>query len=74
LEVNSEMEKTQYDEDLKTRLAHLRQEHSDLDSAIHALEARNTDQLQLSRLKRQKLRIKEEIVALEDTVFPDIIA
>ena len=65
---------TQDEDDLKAKLARLRQEHHDLDSAIHALEQLNADQLQLTRLKKQKLRLKEEINALEDALFPDIIA
>ena len=57
------------------RLAHLKLEHRDLDSAIEAL--RNTsapDQLQLARLKKRKLRLKDEIAVLEDMLIPDIIA
>lgn len=62
------------DDDQMRRLARLRQEHRDLDTAIDALEADATDQLQLRRLKRQKLRLKDEIQRLEDVLFPDIIA
>lgn len=62
------------DEDQLTRLSRLKQEHRDLDTAIDALEADTSDQLQLRRLKRQKLRLKDEIQRLEDILFPDIIA
>ena len=56
-------------------LDHLRIEHRDLDAAIDALAASgNRDQLQLARLKRRKLRLRDEIAALEDQLIPDIIA
>ena len=57
------------------RLVRLRMEHRDLDSAIEALRATTApDQLQLARLKKRKLRLKDEISALEDQLIPDIIA
>jgi hypothetical protein len=57
------------------RLAHLRLEHRDLDNAIDALRGVSApDQLQLARLKKRKLRLKDEIAALEDMLIPDIIA
>ncbi|MEG3122904.1 YdcH family protein [Sphingomonas sp. GB1N7] len=57
------------------RLEVLRTEHRDLDSAILALiESRSTDQLQLARLKKRKLRLRDEIGMLEDQLVPDIIA
>ncbi len=57
------------------RLELLRVEHRDLDSAIAALvEAGSTDQLQLARLKKRKLRLRDEISMLEDQMIPDIIA
>ena len=53
----------------------LRQEHRDLDEAITALEqAGGGDQLQISRLKKRKLKLKDLIAAIEDRLFPDIIA
>lgn len=53
----------------------LRQEHRDLDGAIDALLfAPAADQLQIARLKKRKLKIKDEITALEDQLIPDIIA
>ncbi|MBV8688146.1 MAG: DUF465 domain-containing protein [Alphaproteobacteria bacterium] len=58
-----------------SRLVRLRMEHRDLDSAIEALVAMPApDQLQLARLKKRKLRLKDEIAALEDQLIPDIIA
>jgi hypothetical protein len=57
------------------RLAMLRLEHRDLDSAIAALiEVPQPDQIQIARLKKRKLRLKDEISALEDAIIPDIIA
>ena len=57
------------------RLAGLKMEHRDLDAAIEALLASlATDQLQLARLKKRKLRLRDEIMALEDQLIPDIIA
>ncbi|EAV45711.1 hypothetical protein SIAM614_23867 [Stappia aggregata IAM 12614] len=57
------------------QLAQLRQEHRDLDAAVEALASTsNQDALQLQRLKKKKLMIKDRITALEDQLFPDIIA
>jgi hypothetical protein len=57
------------------RLAHLRAEHRDLDSAIDALRRMaGLDQIQLARLKKRKLRLRDEIAAIEDALIPDIIA
>jgi hypothetical protein len=53
----------------------LRTEHRDLDSAIAALsDSGSTDQLQLARLKKRKLRLRDEVAMLEDQLVPDIIA
>ena len=63
------------DTQLAKRLEVLRIEHRDLDSAIAALfETGSTDQLQLARLKKRKLRLRDEISMLEDQMIPDIIA
>lgn len=57
------------------RLETLRIEHRDLDAAIDALIfAGPTDQLQVARLKKRKLRLKDEIALLQDQLIPDIIA
>jgi hypothetical protein len=57
------------------RLVLLRQEHRDLDAAIEALRATPApDQLQLARLKKRKLRLRDEIKLVEDRMIPDIIA
>lgn len=61
--------------ELRTRLSHLSQEHRDLDAAIAALaSAPGADALQLARLKKRKLRLKDEIRLLQDLLIPDIIA
>jgi hypothetical protein len=58
-----------------SRLVRLRTEHRDLDAAIEALLAVPApDQLQIARLKKRKLRLKDEIAQLEDQLIPDIIA
>ena len=63
------------EEELKKRLEMLRIEHRDLDAAIDALtSAGGTDQLQIARLKKRKLRLKDQIAMLEDYLIPDIIA
>ena len=57
------------------RLEMLRVEHRDLDAAIDALAAAPvTDQLQVARLKKRKLRLRDEMSFLEDQLVPDIIA
>lgn len=63
------------DRQIRERLALLRQEHRDLDSAIAALDGDGyRDILQIRRLKKQKLKLKDEIAQLEDNLVPDIIA
>ena len=58
-----------------SRLAVLRLEHRDLDVAIDALRSvAAPDQLQLARLKKRKLRLKDEIAILEDQRVPNLIA
>ena len=60
---------------MKKRLEALRSEHRDLDAAVHALtESGSTDQLQIARLKKRKLRIRDQIQAIADNLLPDIIA
>lgn len=60
---------------LQNLLVMLRQEHRDLDSAIHALaSAAPSDQLQIQRLKKKKLALKDRIISIEDQITPDIIA
>lgn len=57
------------------RLVQLKLEHRDLDGAIEALRlAAAPDQLQVARLKKRKLRLRDEIAMMEDALIPDIIA
>ncbi|UIJ47067.1 DUF465 domain-containing protein [Sphingomonas cannabina] len=61
--------------EIRRRIELLRVEHRDLDDAIAALAASPApDQLQIARLKRRKLRLRDEIALLEDQLIPDIIA
>ena len=63
------------EQELRKRLAGLKTEHRDLDAAIDALMlAGSTDQLQIARLKKRKLRLKDQIAMVEDALLPDIIA
>lgn len=63
------------DQDWSEKLARLKTEHRDLDAAIDALLAAPlADQLQIARLKKRKLRLRDEIALLEDRIIPDIIA
>lgn len=63
------------EEELRKRLEALKIEHRDLDAAIDALTtAGSGDQLQLARLKKRKLRLKDQITLIEDHLIPDIIA
>jgi hypothetical protein len=60
---------------IRTEIALLREEHQDLDDAVRALEARPMpDQLQIARLKKKKLTLRDQIAKLEDRLTPDIIA
>ena len=60
---------------LRERLNQLKQQHRDLDAAIASLQLTGTaDQLQLRRLKKQKLMLKDQIAVVEDQILPDIIA
>ena len=60
---------------LEAELHRLRQEHGDLDQAIQALERLPlVDQIQIMRLKRRKLHLKDRLRLIEDQLTPDIIA
>ncbi len=61
--------------EIRSKIAALREEHHDIDVALTALrETGAKDQLQLARLKKRKLRLKDEVKQLEDQLIPDIIA
>ena len=63
------------EEEMRKRLEILRVEHRDLDAAIDALNAAgSTDQLQIARLKKRKLRLKDQIAIIQDYLIPDILA
>jgi len=60
---------------LRARLIELREEHRALDSAILALQEQSAgDALQLARLKKRKLVLRDQIQWIEDRLTPDIIA
>lgn len=73
--MNDDISEWDDEEALRQKLAALREEHRDLDAAIAAL-ADNfpVDQLQLGRLKKKKLMLKDKIALIEDYLMPDIIA
>ena len=63
------------EDEMRKRLEGLRVEHRDLDAAIDALtNAGSRDQLQIARLKKRKLLLKDQIALIEDYLIPDIIA
>ena len=60
---------------LEAELERLKQEHRDLDAAIEALGAVGaSDQLQIQRLKKRKLVLKDQITRLESELIPDLNA
>ena len=65
----------QEESELRAQLGRLRQEHRDLDAAIEALQiAPGADILQIQRLKKRKLVLRDRISFIEDQLTPDIIA
>ena len=62
-------------EAIKKKLGALQLEHRDLDEVIdHLTETRPFDQLQIQRLKKRKLLLRDQINKLESQLYPDIIA
>ena len=62
-------------EAIKERLEELRVEHRDLDDIIHRLsDDPMVDQLQIRRLKKRKLNLKDMVLKLESKLIPDIEA
>ena len=60
---------------LRGVLTHLKLEHRDLNAAIEALESLPLpDQLQIARLKKRKLALKDQMAKIEDQLTPDLIA
>jgi hypothetical protein len=69
------MKQDEEESELRTQLAQLRQEHRDLDVAIEALHnTPGSDLLQVQRLKKRKLHLRDRIIQIEDQLTPDIIA
>ncbi|HEY4344709.1 MAG TPA: DUF465 domain-containing protein [Parvibaculum sp.] len=65
----------QEEQELRQALAQLKEEHRDLDDAIVALETKMLpDTLQIKRLKKRKLYLRDRIREIDDQLFPDIIA
>jgi len=62
-------------DELKRQLEELKSEHRDLDDVIARVsDEAPFDQLQIQRLKKRKLRLKDEILRIENVILPDIIA
>ncbi|MAM94733.1 DUF465 domain-containing protein [Parvibaculum sp.] len=65
----------QEEQELRAELAKFKEDHRDLDDAIYALEALSMpDHLQIKRLKKRKLHLRDRIQEIEDTLLPDITA
>lgn len=63
------------DKALRDRLVDLRAEHRDLDIAIDSMaQSPSSNALQVQRMKKQKLLLRDQINLLEDELYPDIIA
>ncbi len=60
--------------EIRLEFARLKQEHNDLDAAIQAMIKIGCDPLQIQRLKKKKLSLKDRLQAVEDRIIPDIIA
>ena len=60
--------------EIRLEYAKVKQEHTDFDAAINAMVATGCDPLQIQRMKKKKLALKDRMQALEDRIIPDIIA
>ena len=60
--------------EIRLEFARLKQEHTDFDAAINAMIAVGCDPLQVQRMKKKKLALKDRLSVLEDRIIPDIIA
>lgn len=60
--------------EIRLEFARLKQEHADFDAAINAMIATGCDPLQIQRMKKKKLVLKDKIMQIEDRIIPDIIA
>ncbi len=64
----------QEEAEIRLEFARLKQDHADFDAAINAMMAMGCDPLQIQRMKKKKLAIKDRLQQLEDRIIPDIIA
>ena len=62
------------EDEMRKRLEVLKVEHRDLDAAIDALSSDPSDQLRIARLKKRKLKLRDQIAMIADYLIPDIIA
>lgn len=60
--------------EIRLEHARIRQEHADFDAAINAMIATGCDPLQIQRMKKKKLALKDRLSDVEDKIIPDIIA
>lgn len=60
--------------ELRMHFAKLKQDHADFDAAIEAMEQTGCNPLQIQRMKKKKLAIKDRMQKIEDQIIPDIIA
>jgi hypothetical protein len=60
--------------EVKMAFARLKQDHADFDAAIEAMIKTGCDPLQIQRMKKKKLTVKDQMMRLEDQFIPDIIA
>lgn len=60
--------------EIRLEFAKLKQEHLDFDAAINAMIAVGCDALQVQRMKKKKLSLKDRLKEIEDRIIPDIIA
>ena len=60
--------------EIRLEFAKVKQEHTDFDAAINAMIATGCDPIQIQRMKKKKLALKDRLASLEDRIIPDIIA
>ncbi|MEO4000787.1 YdcH family protein [Mesorhizobium sp. CAU 1732] len=60
--------------EVRLEFSKVKQEHTDFDAAINAMIAMGCDTLQIQRMKKKKLALKDRLQQLEDKIIPDIIA
>lgn len=60
--------------ELRLQFARLKQDHADFDAAIEAMVKTGCNPLQVQRMKKKKLAIKDRMQEVEDQIIPDIIA